>query len=127
LHPQISEQIKKRKKSVSLKLNDQAKRTNKNAKSELAMSPEKYLQRLREVAKSGTIKPEVKKSALELLAKIENPNQLANLGMQCLRKASTHGEGSVTAAIWADRKFSDKQYEQLLKHPALGAGQGGVA
>ena len=109
------------------KLNDQAKRNNKNAKSELAMSPEKYLQRLREVAKSGTINPKVKKSALELLAKIENPNQLANLGMQCLRKASTHGEGSVTAAIWADRKFSDKQYEQLLKHPALGAGQGGVA
>ena len=109
------------------KLNDQEHDKKNNDKSELAMSPEKYLKRLREVAESTNIDTKVKNSALKLLAKIENPNQLANLGMQCLRKASTHGKDGVTAAKWADRKFSDKQYEQLLNHPALTAGQGVMA
>lgn len=106
------------------KLNDLERDKKNNDKSELAMSPEKYLTRLREVAESTTVTTSVRKSALRILTQIEDSTKLANLGMQCLHKASTHGKDGITAAKWADRKFSDQQYEELLKHPALNPPQG---
>ena len=84
------------------------------------LTPEKFSSLLDEVIASPNTNPATQVSAIDLKKNIKNPNHLANLGYECLRKADTSPQG-ISAARWADRQFSDQQYEQLLKHPALGA------
>jgi serine/threonine protein kinase len=57
-------------------------------------------------------------SAKALKQNINNPNHPAHLAMLCLTKAATTQPG-FSAANWANRKFSDSQFQELLEHPAL--------
>jgi serine/threonine protein kinase len=57
-------------------------------------------------------------SAKALKLNIDNPDHPAHLAMLCLTKAATTQPG-FSAVNWANRKFSDSQYQELLAHPAL--------
>ena len=57
-------------------------------------------------------------SAIELKKNINNPNHPGHLAMLCLTTAATTQPG-LSAVNWANRKFSDRQYQKLLNHPAL--------
>lgn len=57
-------------------------------------------------------------SAKALKQNIDDPKHPAHLAMLCLTKASTTQRG-LSAVNWANRKFSDIQYQELLAHPAL--------
>jgi hypothetical protein len=61
---------------------------------------------------------EVIRAARALKGNIEVPNHPAHLAMLCLTKADTTQPG-LNALRWANRKFSEAQYDELLKHPSL--------
>ena len=92
------------------------------------MGPKTFIQRLDQVIATAKANGDSKlqQSAEALKRNIQNPNHLAHLGFQCLQKADTT-DPQYTALRWADRSFSDGQYTQLLRHPALQRRQGAQA
>lgn len=79
------------------------------------------IDRLIEMTKANTTNETLvtlNQSAKELKQNIDNPNHPAHLAMLCLTKAATTQPG-FSAANWANRKFSDSQFQELLEHPAL--------
>jgi serine/threonine protein kinase len=106
---------------VFYNMQDQIVRQRKGEE-DILMDPAVFKQRLADVVTEAkdTNNKKLLNSAVALQKNIDDPTHLANLGFQCLEKADTDRPG-FTAAEWADRQYSDRQYKELMNHAALRA------